>query len=204
VSRPPVPRLVVIVDRETSASPVVSVVQAVLAGGADQIQIREPDLDETGMSGLLNEIFHAGLDLSRITVNGWPSLAERYRVNLHLPESRADLAHAYANETRLLSRSVHGKISAAQAESFDYLIAGNVLETSSHPGRTGLGADGFAAIATASPVPVLAIGGMTPQSIGPFIAAGAFGAAVRSYVTGSADPEAATREIREEIAKWTK
>ena len=203
MSRLPVPRLVVIVDRETSFLPVVETAWAALDGGADQIQVREPNLDGPAVSEIIQQMLDAGIDRSRITINGWPDLAERFHVNLHLPERTADFADTINLGDNLWSRSVHAPLGSPGIAPFDYLVAGNVLPTASHPGRPGLGVGGFAEIVGTSDVPVLAIGGMTPDTLGPFIAAGAHGVVVRSWATANSDPRAAVRRIKDEVDKWT-
>ncbi len=80
----------------------------------------------------------------------------------------------------LIGRSVHSASEAAElaAGDIDYLIAGAVWETSSKPnGPPALGMDGLAAIARASAIPVLAVGGVSVERIQLLRAAGAAGAA---------------------------
>ena len=57
----------------------------------------------------------------------------------------------------------------------DYLIFGTVFSTSSKPGEPGSGPASLAAACAAVPVPVLAIGGMTPDRLGVVASSGAAG-----------------------------
>jgi len=81
----------------------------------------------------------------------------------------------------------------------DYVVLGNILETGSKPGLVGIGYGAIPAAVGRFGKPVLAIGGMQPGTVAPAISAGARGLAVRSFVIGAEDPEAAARAIRKEI-----
>jgi thiamine-phosphate diphosphorylase len=81
-----------------------------------------------------------------------------------------------------IGRSVHGldEARAAIAEGADYLLLGAVFETATHPGQPGLGLDALASVAALG-VPVIAIGGITPERAQSVKDAGAWGvAAIRS------------------------
>jgi len=72
------------------------------------------------------------------------------------------------------------ELRAAQAAGADYAFLGNVMVTASHPGRPGIGWDGFAALVAELPLPVYAIGGLGPADVEDAWAAGAQGiAAIR-------------------------
>ena len=79
----------------------------------------------------------------------------------------------------LIGRSVHEAGEAVgAAPGADYLVAGTVFPTSSKPGTHELlGLEGLATIARSVTVPVLAIGGVSMDRIGPVAEAGAAGVA---------------------------
>jgi thiamine-phosphate pyrophosphorylase len=52
-----------------------------------------------------------------------------------------------------------------------------------------------------SPVPVVAIGGLTEKTVGAAVAAGAAGVAVSSAVLKAPDPEAAVRALSEALER---
>ncbi len=66
-----------------------------------------------------------------------------------------------------IGASVHNIEEAARARrlGLDYVIAGSVRETPSHPGIDPLGWNGFEKIAAAAGIPTYAIGGMTPADL---------------------------------------
>jgi thiamine monophosphate synthase len=87
---------------------------------------------------------------------------------------------------------VHGEPSlrAAERAEVDTAVFGSVFEPGSKPGA-GAGLDALRAICAASSVPVVAIGGITPERTADCIAAGARGVAVVSGVLGAMSPGAA-------------
>lgn len=82
-------------------------------------------------------------------------------------------------------------------EEVDYLVAGSVYETASHPEASPAGLE---LIERLSPMdlPIVAIGGITPERVPEVCGAGAAGVAVIRAVWNAADPvEAAERLARE-------
>jgi thiamine monophosphate synthase len=53
---------------------------------------------------------------------------------------------------------------AAEAEGADYLVAGTIFESPSHPGQPGAGIDFLRSVCEAVSIPVIAIGGITPEN----------------------------------------
>ena len=89
--------------------------------------------------------------------------------------------------------SVHGldEARAAIAEGADYLIAGNVYLTGSHPERPARGLHWLASLAGLG-TPVFAIGGITPARVLEARNAGAWGVAAISALWDAADPATET------------
>lgn len=93
-----------------------------------------------------------------------------------------------------VGRSVHdaGEARAAAAEGADFLVAGAVYATASHPGAAPAG-PGLVRDAAAAGPPVLAIGGVTAERTAEVLAAGASGVAAIRALWDAADPAAAAR-----------
>jgi thiamine-phosphate diphosphorylase len=89
--------------------------------------------------------------------------------------------------------SIHSVAEARETENTrpDWLIAGPIFETSSHPGAVGQGLEFLRAVADATIVPIIAVGGITPARVGQSLAAGAAGIAVISGVWDAPEPERA-------------
>lgn len=79
-----------------------------------------------------------------------------------------------------LGASIHSSAEArvAAADGADWLVAGHVFETASHPGQAERGMTFLKAVCKASTVPVVAIGGVTPEDVPSLLAGGAHGVAV--------------------------
>lgn len=86
----------------------------------------------------------------------------------------------------------------AAAGGADFVLAGSVYATESHPGRAGTGPDALAGIAAAG-VPVVAIGGVTPDRAAEVRRAGAYGAAAIRAVWNAEDPAEAVARFQEAL-----
>jgi thiamine-phosphate diphosphorylase len=92
--------------------------------------------------------------------------------------------------------SVHdaAQACAARDEGADYLVAGPVFATATHPGRDGRGAAWLGGIVAAG-LPVFAIGGMDPGRVADVRNAGAWGVAAISALWHAADSARATESM---------
>jgi thiamine-phosphate pyrophosphorylase len=99
---------------------------------------------------------------------------------------------------RLLGVSVHTAAEAIDvaAEGADFVVAGTIWPTPSHPGREGAGPELIREIAS-SHIAVVAIGGVTPERAAEAREAGASGIAVIRGVWDAVDPAEAVREYLE-------
>jgi thiamine biosynthesis protein ThiS len=93
-----------------------------------------------------------------------------------------------------VGRSVHDADEARTAlgEGADFLVAGSVFATASHPDRAAAGTS-LVRAAAATGRQVIAIGGMSPERTGEVIAAGAWGVAAIRALFDADDPAAAAR-----------
>ncbi|MDX2193170.1 MAG: thiamine phosphate synthase, partial [Gemmatimonadales bacterium] len=129
-----------------------------------------------------------------LVVSGRPdvaALAEADGVQL----ARGDLRPADARALvpgALVGASVHSadEARAAAAEGADYLLAGNIHETASHPGRPAAGL-ALVEAAARTGLPVIAIGGMTPARAADARQAGAWGVAAIGALWHAPDPHGA-------------
>ena len=98
---------------------------------------------------------------------------------------------------KLIGRSVHSVAGAAQAESdgADFLIAGTIFSTASHPNQPAQGVAFLYSLLRHVNLPVLAIGGVTAQNVGDIMATGVSGAAVITAISEAQDPGLAAREL---------
>lgn len=94
----------------------------------------------------------------------------------------------------LAGRSVHdaAEVRAALAGGADFLVAGSIYPTSSHPEAVPAGPP-LVREAAATGLPVVAIGGLTPERVDEVVAAGAWGVAAIRALWDASDPAAAAR-----------
>lgn len=202
-------------------------VAAAVAGGVNVVQLREKDLPVGELLALGQALKDAIAGRALFLVNDRVDVALALGADgVHLPQEGVPVAVARAilGEDALVGRSVHSEQTArtAAVEGADYLILGPVYETATHPGFTPPGldvlgylfqgiplvddagpmeADGLRReVAETAPVPVIAIGGITPENVGEVLATGAAGVAVVSAVLKAADPEQAARDLVAEVA----
>lgn len=97
--------------------------------------------------------------------------------------------------------SVHSveEAQAAVDAGADFLLAGAVFETASHPGQAALGIAEFRHITALGP-PVIAIGGITAERVPELRDAGAWGVAAIRALWQVKDPYAAAMEM---LAGWS-
>lgn len=92
-----------------------------------------------------------------------------------------------------IGKSVHSIAEArhAEASGADYVMFGHVFATESKAGLRGRGLAELADVVRAVSIPVIAIGGMTPENVESVLASGAKGIAVMSGILGAANPACA-------------
>ncbi|MCC8158620.1 MAG: thiamine phosphate synthase [Phascolarctobacterium sp.] len=102
-----------------------------------------------------------------------------------------------------LGVSVHTLAEARQAAALgaDYLIAGHIFATACKQGLPGRGTDFLRAVCDATPLPVYAIGGITPANISRIKKAGAAGACLMSSLMTCPKPALLVQELRRELGE---
>ena len=107
-------------------------------------------------------------------------------------------ARAIIGNEKILGLSVSNtqELSAVDIRLVDHLGIGPIFSTSTKPDASAaLGLDGFAALASRKPCPVVAIGSVKVPIVGDLIQAGADGVAVVSAICGQANPGEATKKL---------
>lgn len=133
--------------------------------GIDIIQLRERDLEAGALAELAALMVSATRGSStRLVVNDRLDVALAVGadgVHLRGDSFTAARLRPIVPDGFLLGRSIHSHADLHAAGPVDYVLAGTVWATPSKPDTPHLlGADGLAAIVSASPVPVVAIGGV--------------------------------------------
>jgi thiamine-phosphate pyrophosphorylase len=200
-------RLYLVTDRSLRPDgDLVAVVRDCLAAGLPAVQVREKDLAAAALAALCRSLLPltraAG---ARLVVNDRADVALAVgadgvqRTGTSLPV--ADL-RAVAGGRLLIVASVHAEdeaVAAAEAGA-DWIVFGPVHDTPSKR-RYGppQGLARLERVARAVPVPVIAIGGITPARVADVMAAGARGVAVISAILAAPSPADATRRFLEAL-----
>ena len=199
----PLPRLHAVTDAATLALPDFGVRAAAIAAAGSAVALHARDRAAGApalASAAARMVALAGPPEASVIVSARADIAAA--VGAHgVQLAAADLAPVDAR--RLLprgwiGRSVHSakEAEAAVAEGADFLMAGSVYQTASHPGRAAAGLDlirGAAALG----VPVIAIGGVTVERGRELRDAGAWGVAAITALWSAADPAAAALALLE-------
>lgn len=127
---------------------------------------------------------------AQLFLHGRPELAAAVgAAGLHLPadsDPPPDWEGALSLAAHNRRELVHAGVVGA-----DFALLSPVFPTRSHPGSTTLGVAGFRHLAQGSPVPVLALGGITPANAAEVQTAGASGVACMDAVLAADRPEEA-------------
>lgn len=101
----------------------------------------------------------------------------------------------------IVGRSIHTASQAAVSgtEALDYVLFGHVYPTDSKPGVPPRGLSALSRTVSVSPVPVLAVGGITEDNAAQVIEAGAAGIGVISAISDALDPFEAAKTLRHAV-----
>jgi thiamine-phosphate pyrophosphorylase len=155
--------------------------------GVSLVQVRERHLEARALFDLVERSVQAvGGTRTRIVVNDRLDVAlgaGAHGVHLRSDSLSATRARAMSPPGFLVGRSVHDvahAVESASAGGLDYLVFGTVFPSASKAGRGAAGLEALASVVEAARLPVLAVGGVGTDSIGPVAATGAAGFAAIS------------------------
>jgi thiamine-phosphate pyrophosphorylase len=201
-------RLCLVTDRgQTGGRDLLAVVVQCLQAGLRAVQLREKDLGAGELVRLARALrgptaAHRALlivnDRVDVALAAGADGVQRTSTSLPLEDIRA-----IADKRLLVGASVHSldEALAAQGAGADWVIFGPIHDT---PSKRAYGApQGLAAleqVARAITVPVIAIGGITPERVREVCAAGAHGVAAISAILAAPSPADQTRRFLDALA----
>jgi thiamine-phosphate pyrophosphorylase len=182
---------------------------AALRGGADIVQLRDPDLGDDELveaAGPFREAAaeHGGL----FVVNDRPDLVDACGADgVHVGQDDAPVTEArrIAGPAALVGLSTHSaaQVDAAEATDAearpDQVSVGPVWETPTKPGRPAAGLELLGYAAGRTTIPWFAIGGIDLENVSDVVAAGAERVVVVRAIRDADDPEQAARILREAL-----
>jgi len=191
MNRLPAP-LLVITDRHQASLPIDEIAEAVGRGGGRWLMLRDKDLAAAERACLAAKVAAiAGRHGMHLSISADAGLAAELGASIHVQDAaEVRAARQRCGARAVIGVSAHGQeeAAAAAAAGCDYVTLSPIFPTISKPGYGP--ALGVAAIARAAKlgVPVIALGGIAADAIGPCFGAGASGIAVMGEVMRSSDP----------------
>ena len=202
----PSPPLLIITDRKQAQAPLEDILAASFAAGCRWASLREKDLPREEQIALARRLLIVARDWDALlTLHGNPTLAQDARLDgVHLPAgANSSVAREMLGADALIGISLHSQEEAEKLDPalVDYAIAGPAFATASKPeyGRV-LGMLGIGKISEATSVPIIAIGGITPDAVAEMRVAGAVGVAVMGGVMRAQDAGREVESLIEALA----
>lgn len=199
-------RLHLITDTRFGRDPL-ALLPAALEAGVDVVQVRVKEIGDREALAVVdaaltvcNRYGAACIVDDRLDV---ALAAGAHGVHLGADDLPVARARAVAGPALLIGATVRDASSArrAVAEGASYLGTGPAYPTGTKQGLPSpIGVGGVKAVCAAAVVPVIAIGGVTPERIGPLLAAGVHGVAVVGAVSEAVDPGTAARRLVSALA----
>ena len=185
------------------------VVDEAVAHGAGMVQLREKDLSARDLYDLGERVKDAIAVRAKFIVNDRIDVALALKADgVQLPEDGMPVAEArrIVGPNMLIGRSVHsvGVAVEAQLDGADFLIAGTIFPSPSHPGGPAQGTNFLRAVHREVSLPILAIGGVTSHNVSEVMEAGCSGVAVISAISEAVDPGAAASSLVNEMMRASK
>lgn len=202
----PYPSLALIADGFTDAARADRAIAAVRAG-VRWVHLRDHDASLDAFDAAartLADRMHAVDASVVVTINAHLDTAQALGAGLHVGRRgpSPSVAREALPDDVLLGYSAHEEIEAEgeRAQVVDYFFFSPVYPTPSKPDHPGAGIPALRAFCEASPVPVIALGGITPERVPECRQAGARGVAVLSGIMNASAPVAATRAYLRSLA----
>lgn len=200
--------LYLVTDRLLVTRPLASVVEECLGAGLRAVQLREKDLPVRELLVLAETLREATRRHgARLLVNDRADVAMAagadgvQRTHESMP---VEAFRRIGGRGFLVGASVHsvGEAREAAAQGADFLVFGPVYETPSKRAYgPPQGREALARVTAAVPLPVLAVGGITPARVSEVLAAGAAGVAVISAILGAERPADAVKSFLDVLGR---
>jgi len=182
-----------------------SFLAACIAGGVDVVQLRDKVLDARSLLARARLAAEVCADHGvPFILNDRPDLAlECGAAGVHVGQDDAPpaLARRILGPEAIVGLSTHApaELDASAGEPADYVSTGPVSPTPTKPGRPGTGVEYLRYAAGTATRPWFVTGGVTPDTVGAMLEAGARRFVVVRWLTESDDPKGAARALRDVI-----
>jgi len=197
-----------VTDSEIAGGELVERVSQAVEGGVDLVQLRDKTLPGGQLFDLVSSMLEAIGGRAKLIINERADVALAAGAQgVQLGEEGLPVAAArkVLGDGLIIGRSVHSTKAAIQAESegADLLVVGTMYASRSHPGEPPAGPGLMREISGKCRLPLIGIGGVTPENAAELIDAGASGVAVITNILAADDPRAAAARLKEIlVASW--
>ncbi|MBI1301742.1 MAG: thiamine phosphate synthase [Alphaproteobacteria bacterium] len=187
--------------------PVEDVVKAAVEGGATMVQLRnkEDDLDIIEKQALNIKKVLSGTNIPFL-INDYVDLANELDLDgVHIGQGdmEPEQARRIIGKDKILGLTAYTEkhFEKIDPKIVDYAGTGPFYATLTKPGKAVLGPEKFSDLIECTTVPVVGIGGITPENADKVIECGAHGVAMMRSVSESDNPASVVREFVRVIRK---
>jgi thiamine-phosphate pyrophosphorylase len=192
--------IVAVTDRKQSVRPLPEQARLIASAGADMVVLREKDLPDEELVPLAESI-KKDCDKygTRFCIDGSVSVARAVGTDTLWMPFRAFASGRPEFDT--VGTSIHSEKEGLEAERLgaDFLVYGNVFETTCKPGKPAKGLAEMKRLIEKVCIPVYAIGGISHENITEVRDAGASGACLMSGLMKAKDPALAIENLRRNL-----
>ncbi|MCG0278582.1 MAG: thiamine phosphate synthase [Thermanaeromonas sp.] len=172
--------------------------------GIDFFQLREKELPANELYRLACKLKKVLPPTTKFLINDRVDIALAVQADgVHLGQTSlpVDVARRLLGPGKLVGVSVHDLAEAQRAASAgaDYLLFGHVFPTESKKGLPPRGLIALGEVARKVGIPVIALGGITPERVRLCLEAGASGVAVMSGIMAAESPREAVLKFRQAL-----
>lgn len=183
------------------------VVSAAVKGGVTMVQLRNKHDSLDVIEGQARAVQNVLADTNiPFIINDYVKLAAKINadgVHIGQEDMSASEARSIIGDDKILGVTAYtqGHYKVIDPNMIDYVGTGPFYATKTKPDKPVLGADGFAQLVKTALVPVVGIGGITPDNARDVIAAGAQGVAMMRSLSEADDIEIAARSFVHMVRK---
>ncbi|WP_102691642.1 thiamine phosphate synthase [Rummeliibacillus pycnus] len=167
------------------------------------LHIREPGWTAAELFDCVKKLAYAGFPLQKIVINDRIDVALATNVS-HVQLGYRSIPIAIASEkfsNLKMGASIHSLEEAINTKANWYLY-GHIFDTASKKGIACRGTKLLQQLVNSISIPVIAIGGVTPQNTKEVCATGVSGIAVMSGIWQANDPVAKVKEYAHQLKEW--
>ena len=198
--------LVVVTNRKLCQGDFLERIHLLCEAGVDKIILREKDLDEWDYGELAKDVLEVCKDYPvQCFLHQFVHLAEKLPSDgIHVSVPAAMRHHMMIRKFPVVGVSTHSleQVEAARECQADYVFFGHVFDTDCKPGLKSRGIKALKEICENAPMPVYAIGGISPANAVSCLSAGAKGVCVMSWgMTASLEEISALGKVCHEYSE---